>query len=166
MFILNAQDEQQWRAPSNTCKSNNCQLLQSLKDTCNNKIKDAGPLFLLMVSSKRAGGAIDGFIEGRKQGNREHVGPLPLSMVSSNGAGGTINCFIEGRQGGREQGTPHAQLDSKTARCCYCQVGSACCYLHEGWKFRGMCGANKSVQDLNYKYFNNFFVAQRLAGRF
>ena len=29
-----------------------------------------------------------------------------------------------------------------------------------------MCRANKSVQDLNYKYFNNFCVAQRLAGSF
>ena len=29
----------------------------------------------------------------------------------------------------------------------------------------GMRGANKSVQDLNYKYFNNFFVAQRVATR-
>ena len=64
-----------------------------------------------MVSSKRTGGAIDGFIEGHQRGNREHVGPLPLSMVSSNGAGGAINGFMEGRQGGREQGTPHAQLD-------------------------------------------------------
>ena len=36
-----------------------------------------------MVSSKRTGGTIDGFIEGRQGGNREHVGPLPLSMVSS-----------------------------------------------------------------------------------
>ena len=26
-----------------------------------------------------------------------------------------------------------------------------------------MRGANKSVQDLNFKYFNNFFLAQRLA---
>ena len=59
-----------------------------------------------MVSSKRTGGAIDGFIEGRQRGNREHVGPLPLSMVSSKGAGGAINSFIEG---GREQGTPHAK---------------------------------------------------------
>ena len=66
-----------------------------------------------MVSSKRTGGAIDGFIEGRQRGNREHVGPLPLSMVSSNGAGGAIDGFIEGRQGGREQGTPHAQLDMR-----------------------------------------------------
>ena len=40
-----------------------------------------------MVSSKRTGGTIDGFIEGRQRGNREHVGPLPLSMVSLNGAG-------------------------------------------------------------------------------
>ena len=66
-----------------------------------------------MVSSKRTGGAIDDFIEGRERGNREHVGPLPLSMVSSNGAGGAINGFIEGRQGGRDQGTPHAQRDMR-----------------------------------------------------
>ena len=65
-----------------------------------------------MVSSKRTGGAIDGIIEGRQPGNREHVG-LPLSMVSSKGAGGAIDGFIEGRQGGREQGTPHAQWDMR-----------------------------------------------------
>ena len=29
-----------------------------------------------------------------------------------------------------------------------------------------MRGANKSVQDLNYKYFNNFYVAPQLAGLF
>ena len=94
-------------------QSNDCQLLQSSKDTCDNKIKGVGPLRLLMVSSKRTGGAIDGFIEGRQRGNREHVGPLPLSMVSSKGAGGTINGFIEGHQGGREYGTPHAQQDMR-----------------------------------------------------
>ena len=83
----------------------------SSKDTGNNELEGVGPLPLSIVSSKRTGGAIDGFIEGRQGGNREHVGPLPLSMVSSNGAGGAINGFIEGRQGGREQGTPHAQWD-------------------------------------------------------
>ena len=56
-----------------TCKSNNCQILESSKDTCNNKIKGVGPLSLSMVSSKRTGGAIDGFIEGRQRGNREYV---------------------------------------------------------------------------------------------
>ena len=64
-----------------------------------------------MVSSKRTGRAIDGFIEGRQRGNREHAGPLPLSIVSSNGAGGALDDFIEGLQGGREQGTPRAQWD-------------------------------------------------------
>ena len=78
------------------CKSNNCQLLQSPKDECNNKLKGVGPLSLSMVSSKRTGGAINVFIEGCQRGNREHVGPLLLSMVSSKGAGGTVNGFIEG----------------------------------------------------------------------
>ena len=85
----------------------------SSKDTGNNELEGVGPLPLSIVSSKRTGGAIDGFIEGRQGGNREHVGPLPLSMVSSNGAGGAINGFIEGRQRGREQGTPHAQWDMR-----------------------------------------------------
>ena len=98
-LLLLAQDEcSRWTTVArDTCKSNNCQLLQSSKDTCNNKIKGVGPRSLSMVSSKRTGGAIDGFIEGRQWGNREHVGPLPyqwfhrmgqgaLSMVSSKDA--------------------------------------------------------------------------------
>ena len=80
---------------------------------CNSKIKGVGPLSLSIGSSKETGGAIDGFIEGRQRGKREHVGQLPLPMVSSKGAGGNINGFIEGRQGDREQGTPHAQLDMR-----------------------------------------------------
>ena len=39
-----------------------------------------------MVSSKRTGGTVDGFIEGHQGGKTEHLGPLPLSMVSSKGA--------------------------------------------------------------------------------
>ena len=46
-----------------------------------------------MVSPKRTGGAINGFIEGSQLGDREHVGPL-----SSKGAGGAINGFIEGNR--------------------------------------------------------------------
>ena len=87
------------------------QLSASAKLKRHNKLEGAGPLPLSMVSSKWTGGAIDGFIEGRQRGNREHVGPLPLLMVSSKGAGGAIDGFIEGRQGGREQGTLHAQWD-------------------------------------------------------
>ena len=60
----------------NTCKSNNCQLLRSSKDICNNKIKGVGPLSLSMASSKRTGGAINGFIAESKDAkeveNREH----------------------------------------------------------------------------------------------
>ena len=90
-----------------TCKSNNCQLLQSSKDTCNNKVKSVGPLSLSMVSSKRTGGAIDGFIEGRQRGNREHVGPLPLSMVSSKGAG-ALSIVSSKEVGNREH---HSKAD-------------------------------------------------------
>ena len=88
----------------------------SSKDTGNNELEGVGPLPLSIVSSKRTGGAIDGFIEGRQGGNREHVGPLPLSddqWFHRRGVGGAIDGFIEGRQRGREQGTPHAQQDMR-----------------------------------------------------
>ena len=50
----------------------------------NGKPEDLGPL-LWMVSSKRTGGAIYGFIKGRSGGNRERVGQVPQSMVSWKG---------------------------------------------------------------------------------
>ena len=83
--------------------------LNLAKDTQYNKLEGVGPLHLLMVSSKRTGATIDGFIKGRQGGSREHVRPLLLLMVSSKGAGGAINGFIKGHQGGREQGKRHAQ---------------------------------------------------------
>ena len=122
-----AQDEQQWREIH--AKSNNCQRLQSSKDTCNNKLEGVGPLPLLMVSSKRTGGAIYGFIEGRQGGNREPVGPLPLS-------GGSIDSFIKGHQGGRKQETPHTQRDMCNVSLAICSlegVGSICFFSNFNW---------------------------------
>ena len=62
-----------------------------------------------MVSLKRTGGAINGFIKGHQRGNRKYVGPLPLSMVSLKGAGSSINGFIEGCQGGGEPAICHRE---------------------------------------------------------
>ena len=99
-----------------------------------------------MVSSKRTGGAIDGFIEGRQRGNREHVGPLPLSMVSSKGAGGAIDGFIEGRQGGRKQGTPHAQWDMRGISPAICRGIFTCDLRDKGYKRIDKFNSNKAEQ--------------------
>ena len=125
---MNAQDEKTWREIH--AKAINVSFCKAQKIRVIIKIKGVGPLSLSMVTSKRTGGAIDGFIEGRQGGNREHVGPLPLSMVSSNGAGVAINGFIKGCQGGREQRTPHAQRDMRgISHAICCREGVASIYL-------------------------------------
>ena len=99
-----------------------------------------------MVSSKRTGGAIDGFVEGRQVGKREHVGPLPLSMVSSKGAGGAINDFIERHHGEREQGKPHAQRDMHGISPAICRrEGVASIYLFPNQTFFELVNRNEGA---------------------
>ena len=105
-----------------------------------------------MVSSKRTGGTVDGFIEGHQGGKTEHLGPLPLSMVSSKGALGqgalSMVSSKDTMEGGipREQGIPHAQRDIRGISPAICrQEGVASIYFFPNQIFFELVDRNEGA---------------------
>ena len=125
---MNAQDEQQWRDTHAAGTSvRHCQLLQSSKDTCNNKLEGVGPKdhCPFRCFHRRGQGA---------------------SMVLSKGAGGAVDNFIEGRQGGGKQGTPHAQWDMRGISPAICsREGVASIYLFPNQIFFELVNRNEGA---------------------
>ena len=75
------------------CKSNNCQLLQSSKDTvtCDNKLEGIGPLPLSMVSLKRTGGEWTG--NTTRMAGHEWCFPRDFKLQPSR-SGKCFICFL------------------------------------------------------------------------